>query len=187
MRIWQLDNTLEEYETIQAKEFKYYDDNYFDPGFKGKSMINNWATIEMATIHRGKKSDVPWCGHMVPVFSKKSIEVLKDLIKGSVELLPLNHDDYKEQNQLYAINIVNLRDCIDYEKSERKVFRSGKMGPFTKYVFKEDIVRGVHIFKIKDLPYIREFYSDEFRERALRSNLRGFRFNEVWNSEKNSF
>ncbi|MCG8484929.1 MAG: hypothetical protein MJA31_16575, partial [Clostridia bacterium] len=104
MRIWTLDNTIEEYEMIQSKDFKYYSKKYFDPGFKGKSMIDSWPEIEMETIQQGKKSDVPLCGHFVPVFSKRAIEVLKDLLKGNAELLPLIHKDYVGQDQLYAVN-----------------------------------------------------------------------------------
>lgn len=38
--LWTFNNTLEEYDIIQVKNFKYHYRKYFDPGFKGKSMIN---------------------------------------------------------------------------------------------------------------------------------------------------
>ncbi|MCG8483196.1 MAG: hypothetical protein MJA31_07820 [Clostridia bacterium] len=172
---------------IQVKEFDHYYNNYFDPGFKGKSMVHDWPMVEMKTIKQGKKSDAPLCSPSVPVFSERAIEVLKDLLKGNAELLPLIHKDYVGQDQLYAVNVVNLRDCIDYDKSEREEFGPNMYGRFTKYVFKPDVVKDAHIFKIKDFPYFKELYSDEFREKALRNNLRGFRFTEVWNSEKKQF
>lgn len=182
MKIWQLKNTLEEYDMIQLKDFKYHYEKYFDPGFKGKSMINDWPPIEVVTIQEGKKSDVPLCSPSVPVFSGKAIAVLKDLLDGSVELLPLVHNNYIGLYKLYAVNVIDLRDCIDYSRSERKIYSTGKLGGFTKYVFKSDAIKDAHIFKIKDFPFT-AFYSDEFRERALNSKLHGFKFEEVWNSE----
>lgn len=186
MRIWTLDNTIEKYDMIQVKEFDHYYNNYFDLGFKGKSMVHDWPMVEMKTIQQGKKSDAPYCSPKIPVFTQKVIEVLNDLLDNCAEYLPLIHSDYTGQDQLYAVNVLDLRDCIDHDKSQRKIFSTGKMGGFIKYAFKPDVVQDAHMFKINDLPFI-EFYSDEFREKALRNNLRGFRFTEVWNSEKNSF
>jgi hypothetical protein len=161
MRIWTLNNTIEKYEMIQVKDFDYYYKNYFFPGFKGMSMIQTWPKVEMKTIQQGQKSDVPYCSPDIPVFTKKVIEVVSDLLDGVVEYLPLIHSDYTGENQLFAINTLDLRDCIDHDKSEREIFNTGRMGGFIKYAFRLDAVQGAHMFKIYELPS-RAFYSDEF-------------------------
>ena len=47
------------------------------------------------------------------LFLQKAIEVVFDLIKRKVEILPLVHERY----ECYAVNVLNVLDCIDYENA----------------------------------------------------------------------
>lgn len=51
---------------------------------------------------------------------------------------------------------------------------------FNKYYFKQEMIEGYNIFKIKDEPLGKVFVTDVFRETVLNSNLTGFKFKLVW-------
>lgn len=107
--------------------------------------------------------------------------MLRDLLINNAEILPLDY----EEGDFYAINVVNVMDCIDYEKLKYKTFRDGKrIMRFTKYVFDEGKIEGANLFKIKDEPLKRPFVSDEFRKRVFENYLTGFKFELAWDSEQ---
>ncbi|PGN40666.1 hypothetical protein CN962_28765 [Bacillus cereus] len=88
----------------------------------------------------------------------------------------------------YIINVLNAIDAIDYEKAILKKLRSGLVIDFKKYAFLPNMVKNQTIFKV----YLNEilhipsvFVSDEFRNTLLESDLKGFEFIEVWDSEAN--
>ena len=92
--------------------------------------------------------------------------------------------DYSKE-RYYAINVVQVIDCIDYKKAECIRFKSSnRVMDFTKYAFKPEMVKGKHIFKIPEHPRAYVLVSDEFRNRVLNSGLEGFHFEELWDSEK---
>lgn len=116
-------------------------------------------------------------------FDKMALEAVNDLIKDSVEILPLLCAD----GEFYAINVIKVLDCIDYDKAKFERFSDGKrIMMFIKYAFIESKVRGKHIFKIIDETKRNPFVSDEFRQRVIDSNLKGFKFELAWDSEVNS-
>ena len=54
---------------------------------------------------------------------------------------------------------------------------------FDKYSFIERKVSGINIFKIIDQPWSYIFLSDKFKETVEKSELTGFKFELVWDSE----
>lgn len=146
--------------------------------FNGTRIKSSWKKIEVRTIEEIQFSDFPSLIPGVPVFSKKALECLGDLICESVEVLPLLH----EKEELFAINVIKVLDCVDYDQSEYKRFAtSGRIMRFTKYGFCKDKVINTPIFKISDEPSKRPFVSDTFRSCVLEYGLKGFEFKEVWN------
>jgi hypothetical protein len=116
-----------------------------------------------------------------PVLSKKAVKCLKPLISENVEILPLK---FKE-GKYFAVNIITVLDAIDYEKSEYITFSDKKrIMLFDKYVFIEEKVANIPIFKIVDEKRRDGFVSDEFKRIVEKNNLRGFKFVLVWDSEE---
>ncbi len=106
------------------------------------------------------------------------------MLTDNAEILPLDCED----GNFYAINVINVMDCINYEKSQYKTFRDGtRIMRFTKYVFIEKKIEGMNLFKIKDEPLKRPFVSEEFRKRAIDNNLTGFKFELAWDSEQDKY
>ena len=76
----------------------------------------------------------------IPLVLQKAIEVVFDLIKRKVEILPLVHERY----ECYAINVLNVLDCIDYENADPDDF-----GGFDKFAFITEKIRGAYFLYIE--------------------------------------
>lgn len=177
MRIWILDCDVDNYENLTWRE--EIDIDYIQ-SFNGAEKMKDWKPMQVKRMYDRAFSNTPGLSPHIPVFDKKAIDVLSDLLINSAEILPLECEDGK----FYAINITNVKDCIDYDKSKYKTFRDGKrIMRFTKYVFDEMKIEWENLFKIKEEPLKRPFVSEEFRKRVVDNNLTGFKFELAWDSE----
>lgn len=136
MKIWDLDVKVDEYKNlafVDKTQIKILL-NQFD----GRNMVDNWTPLEVNFIEddRGLKTVDTACLFIgAPVINSKSLNVLNDLLIGTVEVLPLRHKtiDY------YILNVMNVIDCLDLEKSEFKRFPdSEKIMWISKYVFLQE-------------------------------------------------
>ena len=180
MRVWKLGCDVNHYENLIWADSEY--DISFIQSFNGTSKEKEWAPIELKCMYSNREfSNTPGLSAHIPVFDKKAVDILKNYLRGSAEILPI----ICENTEFYAINVTNVVDCIDYETSEYRTFRDGKrIMRFIKYAFDEKKVENIHIFKIKDEPLRSPFVSDEFRKKILESNLTGFEFEMVWDSNE---
>ena len=114
------------------------------------------------------------------IFSDRVKDVIEEMIGNSVEFLPTITDE----GVFWLVNITNVVNCIDYEKSQFRSFSSsGRIMVFEKYSFVEEKVRNEDIFRIVDMPYYRPFVSDRFKEVIEANDFKGFIFKLVWDSE----
>lgn len=177
MKIWHLDFEVDEYDSLETvKEFDLDERQSYD----GRSKLEGWKPIAVKKMAGRELSNVPGYSSYIPVFDRAAMEIVEDLIKENCEVLPLICAD----GEFYIINVTTVLDAIDYSKSKFKRFStSNRIMRFIKYEFIKEKVEGQHIFKIIDEPLRRPFVSDEFRQRVLESNLKGFKFELVWDSE----
>ncbi|WHY79977.1 hypothetical protein QNH20_12890 [Neobacillus sp. WH10] len=184
MKLWLLKRQYGRFEVLD-----FSDDQgakFFSENFKGIPMPENLSPVQIETFKKGVKSDFPSGLLLPPVFSERAVQVLGELLKGKVELLPLHT---VKNERYYAGNVINVLDCIDADHSEVKRFSDGLIMEYTKYVFIKETVERENIFKIrvhdsKKILINKVFVSDLFRERVLESGLKGFDFIKVWDSEK---
>jgi hypothetical protein len=177
MKIWLLDFQVDEYDLVRSVQELGFE---FPHSFDGRSKINSWVPFEVERLHENELGNAPGFLPHIPIFDKKAVEAVKDLIAGSAEVLPL----ICREGEFYAINITQVLNCIDYEKADFETFSDGKrIMMFNKYAFIENIVKGKHIFKIIDAPRSRPFVSDEFRQRVIMNDLKGFDFELAWDSK----
>lgn len=178
MKIWILDCDVDHYENLTWKG--QLDIDYIQ-SFDGTKKTENWSPMKVQRMYDREFSNTPGLSPHIPVFDEKAICVLGDLLAGNAEILPLDCED----GNFYAINVINVMNCIDYEKSQYKTFRDGKrIMRFTKYVFTEKKIEGANLFKTQDEPLKRPFVSEEFRKRVVDNNLTGFKFELAWDSEQ---
>lgn len=145
--------------------------------FDGRGLKEVWVPFHVKEIKERKNSDIPSFSAGAPVLSICAVEKLAPYLNDNVEVLPIHciKGDY------CIINVTNVIDCIDYEKSEVKRFKSsGRIMRFIKYSFKPETIRNEHIFKIADYAGGHVFVSDEFKNIVEASDLKGFLFEEVW-------
>jgi hypothetical protein len=177
VKVWQLDFELDTFDNlIPVKELSL--DEILS--FNGISKKSEWKPIAVRKMENKELSNAPGFHSHIPVFDGTALDQVSDLILDGAEVLPMLSLD----GEFYAINVTDVLDCIDYDKSVFKKFSDGKrIMRFIKYEFIADIVRGKHIFKIVDEPLRRPFVSDEFRKRVINNNLLGFKFKLVWESK----
>ncbi|MGH0496187.1 hypothetical protein COM04_04885 [Bacillus wiedmannii] len=179
MKIWKIigDSQFDQLE-CENEEGQEIFNNYF----QGQSVINTWNPLQMKLSNKGEVSDL--LSEIPLVFTKAAIEVVFDLIKGKVEVLPLVHEVY----ECYAIHVLNILACIDYKNAKPDDF-----GGFDKFAFIADEIKGEHIFctmntkhKYGDFPIVsvQTFVSDEFKDCVVESELKGFNFQLVWESDE---
>lgn len=179
MKIWILDCDVDTYENLT---WKMGLDINFVQSFDGKEKMKDWNPVQVKRMYDREFSNTPGLSPHIPVFDEKAINVLSDLLMGNAEILPLDCED----GIFFAINVINVIDCIDYGRSKYKTFRDGKrIMRFISYAFDEEKIKGMYLFKIKDEPLKRPFVSDEFRKRVVDSNLTGFKFELAWDSGEN--
>ncbi|MCF0130795.1 MAG: hypothetical protein HUJ71_03665 [Pseudobutyrivibrio sp.] len=178
MKVWKLNFELDNYDNlISIPPFSIEDINELD----GRRLLGKWQTRKVVRMEPEKNlplGDAP--GFTIPVFSERALCYLRELIRENIEELPLECSE----NNYYAINVINVLDAIDYQKSEYKTYRDGKrIMLFIKYCFKEDIVKDVSIFKIVDERRRSIFVSDQFKKIVEYNNLKGFKFELAWDSD----
>lgn len=177
MKIWHLDFELDKFDNLVPINELSLDEIH---SFDGSSKKEQWTPIKVKKMENKELSNAPGFYSHIPVFDKVTIEIVRDLIKNSVEILPL----LCFEGEFYAINVTEVLDGINYNKAQFKTFRDGKrIMRFIKYEFLKSVITGKHIFKIVDEPLRRPFVSDEFKKRIIDNNLRGFKFELVWESD----
>lgn len=181
MKVWKLDFELDKYDNLTfVNKLNIEEVQSFD----GSSKKVNWRNPEVVRLEPKKKlplSDAPGLYAHLPVFNEKAIKVLDKHLEKTAEMLPLKNNE----GNFFAINILKVLDCVDYDKSEFKLFRDGeRIMRFKKYSFLKDKIKDCHLFKIKDEPLGSPFVTEDFRNAVISNELTGFIFKQVWDSEK---
>ncbi len=109
-------------------------------------------------------------------------EIIRELIEDHVEFLPLayyeNFVDKAIDSKYFAINVLQILDCLDYERSEFSYY--GPLKKIIRYEFKSDCIRGIPIFKLPILNRVTTYVTDEFKQLVEDNNLTGLEFRKVW-------
>jgi hypothetical protein len=174
MKIWNLSVTWEN--TILWEILKTNPLALSNYEFSGK-YIDSWGDFYIFFENK-KMRDCMDAGVGAPGLSKKAVEILIPLLGNNVQLLPLKHPTF----EYFRLNVLQVIDAIDYEKSTFRKLPNGKLLTVKEYVFKPDCLMGIDIFKD---PYFTTnvYVSDRFRQTVLDNKLTGFDFIELWDSD----
>ncbi|MHC1724976.1 MAG: DUF1629 domain-containing protein [Syntrophobacteraceae bacterium] len=155
------------------------DSRIFRTLFAGQSIADTWIVPEMEAIienERDAKLPLGDCPHLashIPVFSLKAMTALEPLVRQYGEFLKLA---MKEQ-ELYAFNVTKVVDALDMEMSDFKTFDdSSRIMYLKKIVLKEDVVQGLPIFKLIQMPLMDVYVNADFAEVVKKNGLKGFSF-----------
>jgi len=156
---------------------------------KGIKLIDKWSLPELRLKYDGDETQLYSIASRlsVMVMEVSAIEVLRDLLDGKIEYLPVLYD----KKEHYILNVLTILDCIDLENSI-----ADKYGGFSKLEFIEEKISGQHMFKtisydyeITEHPIISSatYVSDEFKQRVEAAGLEGFDFDLAWSSEPEAY
>lgn len=187
MKIYKINADFERYDSCYidyeacARNHKFGDDELLID-FDGTTQAANWWPRIIARNHENPLGTyIDKLSGDVIIMERQGISKLEQLL-GQVEILPLECDfgDY------WAINVMTVLECIDYEASVYKAFSTGsrnghpRIMRFEKYAFLPSAVAGHHVFKIADMPQAAIFVDEVFVKAVEEQGITGFRFEPVW-------
>lgn len=110
------------------------------------------------------------------ILNERSYKILYPYIKNEVQIFKIK----SENDNLYVVNITNIIDCLDYDKSEIKRFpSSGRVMRVIKYVFKIEKLKNATIFKLPEFLKGISYVTEEFKKVVEENNIKGFKFKEL--------
>jgi hypothetical protein len=155
----------------------------FYPSFPIKE---NWTPPQLANVWRPLRvtgrvqvwNDFPTVSMVIPAFSQRAVEVLRDVLERNGELLPLKSDygQWWAYNLRTVADIVNLSKSTAYEadRNSQDVRRN-----FEHFVLYENRLRHLLVFRIRqDLSGI--YVTQPFVDRVRQAGLRNIVFAKIW-------
>ncbi len=150
------------------------DEDIYTMRWIGDSKAKNWQAPELCVLEdeftsfNDEIADIASFKAGSFVFSKKAFDVLNPLFDGLVEFLPAKY----EGDTWYILNVINVLDIVDREKSRHKIYKSGKVGFITHAFLKEVGESKSAIFIAKDFhPYV--FINEITRKAIAEAGLTG--------------
>lgn len=172
MKVFELNSNGDDFRSIDSEKDLDLD------MFNGASLKNQWEPFEVFDYNKKKKSDTPNFLISFLVISQKCKEKLENILKDVVEFLPLIHS----REKYWVLNVINIQDVIDLEKSIPVRLSSGLITHFEKYEFISENLENQLIFKTPEHDN-RINCTDKLKEIIENAGLTGFVFKEIWNSE----
>lgn len=184
MKIWEIGCDVDNYKgfILENNTEIYKMDSILDKGNK----LEQCEPLKLKGLESDREiGDNPkfWTYTSILMISEKSKNVINKKFQEYIQFLPMI--DGIENSSFYLVNVLNIIDAINYEKSHFKMLSWKYIVDVTKYVFNNNVV-GVPIFKITLDGVIKTtttFVNDEFKKLIEDSNLRGFKFTEVFDFE----
>ncbi|MCJ8012825.1 hypothetical protein MUG84_13895 [Paenibacillus sp. KQZ6P-2] len=147
--------------------------------FNGDSVLGSWTPFELITFYKKKYKDIPLYDSGMPVVSRRVRDIIEPYVANEVEFLPLIH----EELELYMINVTNIIDCVDYDRSE-VLLSVGKMAGFTKIVFDfSKIPSETYLFKIREMAETKVFLTQAFKEIIESHKIKDLDFSDDYDSK----
>jgi hypothetical protein len=114
----------------------------------------------------------------IPMLSERAWKILKPIIGDACEALPVLHPF---RGTYYLIHVMRTIDALDASASavDRSAIGDKRIRRIYRYAFKDDLIKGKHIFKLPLLSGSGLIVDDIFRKAVEDHGLRGLRFDEL--------
>jgi hypothetical protein len=139
MKIFQLHANADDYNFFELVNESDWD---FE-SFNGTKLLKSWKSFKVKCA-RGKKypvGDFSSISSSHFILNNRTIGIFENIFTNNVELLPIEYIE-----QCYLMNVINIIDALDVEKSEFERYDDGRIMFCTKYVFKENVIGNNSIF-----------------------------------------
>ena len=124
-------------------------------------------------------NDYPCVNLLIPAFSRRAVDALRDFLEPNGELLPL----VSGVGEYFAYNITTVADILDQERSEFEWLDEAKtflsIFDILRYECLAERLDGLSIFQIPERPSM-TFVSQIFVDRVIERELQGFHFIKLW-------
>jgi hypothetical protein len=181
LNVYKLDSDANNYENIDIHPLgQLYD---FSNQFAGNPLRIPLGKMKFKLRYPGKRptGDFPTLIPNIPVFSRKAVESLKDMLEPNGELLPIKCDN----ENFLLFNVTRVIDALDEFHSVLKRFKcDGSIMDIDRHAFIPEKIKEETVFKIPQMVTMDVFVTDWFVHRVKFSRLKGFRFSLVWSDEK---
>lgn len=139
--------------------------NYFE------KKLDDFIPVEMKVVKKGKYNDFYDYLPGIPIISLETKEFLSTFIENSVQFL-----EFRLKQNIFALNVTNVIDCIDYDKS---IIIDGSI---QKIEFDKSKLEGQYIFKIPQRRRSAVYVTDALKDIIEKSPFKGYEFDEIWDS-----
>ena len=142
----------------------------------------SWTPIEVYILHRDGRTrmvhaEMPWHGSGTLIMRRAAAEVIRPLVEGQAELLPLRCDE----DQLWALHVTEVRDALDEDASDIVRFpSSGRILTVRTHVFRPEQLDGARCFKLPQMPRGRLYLAGDLADTIEAAGLSGFATEVVW-------
>lgn len=148
-------------------------EDYFE---ESKPVEDKWEVCSMLRGEFKKHPDFFEIANSgVIAMSKRAKDVLESFVV-KTEFLPINTD----AGVYYAINVLNVLDCLNKEESKFVSTKQGQIVEFTYIDFYPEMLEGNNLFKIPEMPY-RTFVSSVFLEEYEMNDFEGLEIDKSLN------
>jgi hypothetical protein len=180
MRVYELGADLQHYRRIDVPEYRGF--WRWHRRFNGNSLKRYWTGKQKFRFFppNWPKGDMPHMAGAIPVFTLKAVRALSDFLEPNGELIKIRC----QKDTLFLYNATRIVDALDEENSLLVRFRDGSMFPLDPYVFYEDRLTGMTIFKLPQWRLGPPYVTDPFVQRVIERGLKGFWFRLVWSTEE---
>jgi hypothetical protein len=185
MNVYQLNSDLDHYQNLTVTDEVHH---YINQHFLHRTPLkDSWKPLQVSVLQfkRGKvdygalpPNDFPMVGGM-PIFSKRAVDSLGDMLSENGEVLPLLFEGKK--NVYFAFNPLRLVDALNEEHSQLVRFEDGRVMLVERYEFQPDRLNRYVLFKIPQ-ETARIYVTDEFVNRVKETSLTGFLFRHLWSN-----
>ncbi|RUT45251.1 hypothetical protein EJP82_16370 [Paenibacillus anaericanus] len=156
------------------------DEHPIHSDFDGSPKQNIWTPIKLETLFKRTYKDFPYYIIGQPVVSKRVKELMEPFTCNEVEFLPLIHDDF----EFFMVNVTNVLDCVDWQRSDFRTFDDGSWAGFNKLVFDfHKVPEDTYMFKINQGATTRVYVTEAFKDLIERNKLKGLDFSQVYDSD----
>lgn len=182
--IYQLKPDMENFQNLTLVNDNEFDRRMIINNFVGTPIGDQWLPLECKILFEEgvpeePASDFPLFG--TPVFSKRAVEVLRDLLMPNGEILPLTFEG--RQDMYFAFNTITVINALDEYHSEVTRFSDGKIMWINKYQFFSDKLKSAAIFKIPQSVRSLVYVKDKFVNKVNEAGLTGFNFAPLWSDK----
>jgi hypothetical protein len=180
-KVYQLTSDLENF-SFFIEKYTHVDNTFLRKYWEWKEIdLTTYEPVkyELCAGDNGKKNyqmDVSTFSSGIIIFSEKAIDILKDILEKTGQIVPIiTESKRKKFFGFYANKNIYDDSIINFEKSEWRQAEKGKI--INKVVLNNKYPKEDYLFVVFDEP-MTVFVTEKFKELVENNDLKGFEFND---------